>query len=89
MKRNCLLFGRRLKSCRLNKGWVLKQLAAETGLNINYLSQVERGLKNISYTNQTIVLGAMKISFADFFKVEEYQKVLPFVAKSSKNKDEE
>jgi transcriptional regulator with XRE-family HTH domain len=89
MKRNISAFGRRLKECRLEKKWGLRGLAMASGLSISYLSQVERGLKNVTYSNQVIIIGSMNLSFAYFFSGKEYLKVLPFSPKSSKSNTSE
>lgn len=44
-------FGRRLVALRQERGWSQEKLALESGLARSYLSEVERGIRNIALLN--------------------------------------
>jgi transcriptional regulator with XRE-family HTH domain len=46
-----VLFGRRLAALRHAKGWSLEDLAGESGISWRYISDVERGYRNIGLVN--------------------------------------
>lgn len=39
-------FGRRIKEARRLRGWTIERLAFESGVNKNYISDLERGKRN-------------------------------------------
>ena len=44
-------FGAAIRDCRHSSGLTQEDLSGETGLHVSYVSQVERGIKNVSLTN--------------------------------------
>ena len=46
-----VLFGKRLSTLRRARGWTQEELAAESGISQRYISDVERGLRNIALRN--------------------------------------
>lgn len=44
-------FGRRLVALRQERGWSQEKLALESGIARSYLSEVERGIRNIALLN--------------------------------------
>jgi transcriptional regulator with XRE-family HTH domain len=47
----CKLFGRNLAKIRKEKGWSQEQLANESELARSYVSDTERGIRNVSLLN--------------------------------------
>jgi transcriptional regulator with XRE-family HTH domain len=47
--------GRRLQKLRKQRGWTQVQMAEQFGLDRSYLSDVERGKRNISIVNLEVI----------------------------------
>jgi len=62
-------FGDNLKKIRLNKGLTQEQLATLSKLHRTYISDVERGSKNISLNNIEKISKALKISIRELFSI--------------------
>ncbi len=61
-------FGRRLRFYRLEKNLTQEKLAILSGLNMNYLSSVERGERSVGLVNIWKLADALEISPAKFFE---------------------
>jgi len=61
-------FGLSLKKIRLKKGISQEKLALLAGLHCTYISDVERGNKNISLNNIEKISKALKIDISNLFK---------------------
>ena len=66
-------FGLRLKQLRKEKGISQEELMAATGIHRTYLSEVERGIRNISIVNIEKISLALNIDVMEMFN---FQKVL-------------
>lgn len=44
-------FGAEVRNCRHSRGLTQEDLSAKLGLHVSHVSQVERGIKNVSLTN--------------------------------------
>lgn len=66
-------FGLRLKQLRKEKGISQEELMAATGIHRTYLSEVERGIRNISIVNVEKISLALNIDVMEMFN---FQKVL-------------
>lgn len=55
------LFGEKLHSARLLKGWSQEKLAFEADLDRTYVSSVERGRRNISIINIYKLASALEV----------------------------
>lgn len=55
----------RIRELRQGKGWTLEQLASMAGLSIPYLSQIERGIKNLNNHQIERISGALGVSPAE------------------------
>lgn len=66
-----LLFGRRLKKIRQQKGLSQESLAMSAGLDRTYVSGCERGLRNIGLENIYKLAIALNESPEVFFKEDE------------------
>ncbi|WP_078557033.1 helix-turn-helix domain-containing protein [Bacillus alkalicellulosilyticus] len=60
-----LLFGNNVKKYRKLLGLTQEQLAIQTGLHRTYISEVERGLRNVSLENIYILSKALEIKMSD------------------------
>ena len=61
------VFGKRLKSLRLEKGWSQEKLALEAGIDRTYLPGIEKGERNESITVIEKLSIALNIELKDFF----------------------
>lgn len=66
-------FGLRLKQLRKEKGISQEELMAATGIHRTYLSEVERGIRNISIVNVEKISLALNIDVMEMFN---FQKIL-------------
>lgn len=60
--------GARIRSLRRAKGLRLTEVAAQTGLSIGYLSQVERGISSPSLRVLTTIAAPLGITYAELFR---------------------
>lgn len=58
-------FGRQLRRSRLELGYTQERLAEESGLSARYISDVERGDRNIGLVNLDRLARALAVSLAD------------------------
>ena len=58
-------FGRRLASLRKERGLTQDEFAARSGLNRTYISDVERGHRNISLRNIEVVAKTLKVTLSE------------------------
>ena len=63
--------GNRIRIFRKQKGLSQEILAEKADLHPTYVSQIERGVKNISIDTMERVLSALGVSFAEFFQCME------------------
>jgi transcriptional regulator with XRE-family HTH domain len=64
-------FGYAIKSRRDELGLTQEALAHTAGIHRTYLSDVERGTRNVSLVNIELLARAMNISMSELFKVVE------------------
>lgn len=57
--------GKRIRELRLKKGWSQEYLAAEAGLNMNYLGGIERGERNPTLKNLARIADALGVTVPD------------------------
>jgi transcriptional regulator with XRE-family HTH domain len=57
--------GKQVRQLRLERGWSQEFLAAEAGLNINYVGGIERGERNPSLKNLAKIADAMSVTVPD------------------------
>jgi transcriptional regulator with XRE-family HTH domain len=53
--------GKALKTCRINKGWSLKQLSEKCDLSISYLSLLEKGNRDPNLSALNKICDAMNV----------------------------
>jgi len=61
-------FGDKLKKLRNQKGLSQEELAFKCGLHRTYISDIERGSRNVSLKNIEKVAKALKININELFK---------------------
>jgi transcriptional regulator with XRE-family HTH domain len=57
--------GKHIRELRRKRGWSQELLAAEAGLNINYLGGIERGERNPSLKNLAKIADALGLTVPD------------------------
>ncbi|WP_163537318.1 helix-turn-helix transcriptional regulator [Gracilibacillus sp. YIM 98692] len=62
------IFGNNMRKNRLERNLSQEQLAFETNLHRTYISEVERGKRNISIENIELIAKALDIPIAELFK---------------------
>jgi transcriptional regulator with XRE-family HTH domain len=65
--RKMLVLGKAIRTARLEKGWSLEKLATRSGLNIDYISRLERGMVNASIATIEAIADSMKAEFSVTF----------------------
>ena len=63
-----VLFGRAIKEYRMKKGISQEELAELCGLHRTYISDVERGERNVSLVNIQKICNALEIRIYKIFK---------------------
>ena len=63
-----LLFGTTIKEYRLNKGLSQEKLAELSNLHRTYISDIERGGRNVSIENIYKICEALDVKISDVFK---------------------
>lgn len=67
-------FGLRLRQLRKEKGISQEELMAATGIHRTYLSEVERGIRNISIVNVEKISLALNIDVMEMFNFQRALK---------------
>ena len=60
-------FGSLVRDLRRERGWSQERLASEANLDRTYIGGVERGERNISFINISLLAKALEVSVKDFF----------------------
>jgi len=60
-------FGRRIRTLRDERQWTQAQLAEHSGLDVSYVSQIERGRRDPSLTSLRALAGAFSLRLPEFF----------------------
>ena len=55
-------FGAKIKSLRLQKNMSQEELSSKTGLHRTYISDIERGVRNVSLKNIEKIAKALSVS---------------------------
>jgi transcriptional regulator with XRE-family HTH domain len=61
-------FGRAVRERRLELGLTQEQLAHESGLNRSYITDVERGARNLALVNVARLVHALDMTIPEFFR---------------------
>ena len=60
-----VLLGKRVRQLREAKGWSQEEFAHVAGIHRTYAGQVERGEKNLSFTNLTKLAGVLGVALSE------------------------
>ena len=63
-------FGSRVRALRKKRGMTQEQLAEATGLSVNFISFVERGIKSPSLANIGHIAKALNVPVMELFNFE-------------------
>ena len=64
-------FGDAVRACREGQGLTQEALAGQAGIHRTYLSDVERGTRNVSLVNIEKLAAALKTTMAELMRVAE------------------
>lgn len=64
----CILLGQRVKKLRQAKGWTQTYLSVHAGVGRNYISDVERGKKEIGLRNLQLLAQSLDIKLEKLLK---------------------
>lgn len=67
-------FGQKVKSLREQKGISIEHLASISNVDRNYLSDIEKGKRNISITIMEKIITAFETDLATFFNDKGFKK---------------
>jgi transcriptional regulator with XRE-family HTH domain len=70
-----VLFGLRLRQLRKEAGISQEEMMLETGIHRTYISEVERGLRNISIINIDKIASSLKSDIRELFNFAELKRV--------------
>ena len=73
--------GHRLRALRQQRGFTQEEMAERAELHATYIGQVERGEKNLTLLSMEKLLGALDISFSEFFEYIEEERGESLAAK--------
>lgn len=65
MENELVEFGKRVKYYRLLNGWSQEELAEKVGLHRTYIGSVERGERNISLLNISLLAKSFSINISE------------------------
>jgi XRE family aerobic/anaerobic benzoate catabolism transcriptional regulator len=64
----CISLGQRIRQLRTERGWRQIDLAEETGIHENYVSELEMGQKEICLRTLQLVARAFDLHLSDLLK---------------------
>ncbi|MFV5697276.1 helix-turn-helix domain-containing protein [Flavobacterium sp. ZT3R17] len=67
-------FGQKVKELREQKGFSIEQLANISNVDRNYISDIEKGKRNVSITIIEKIILALDTDFASFFNDNSFKK---------------
>ncbi|MBX7149157.1 helix-turn-helix domain-containing protein [bacterium] len=70
MRKHPLLvsIGKKIREFRLQQGWSQEELAARATLDRTYIGGIERGERNVSIINLSIISKSLKVSLKELFE---------------------
>lgn len=71
-----LVFARNLRQARRLKELSQEALALQAGLSRTYVSEVERGVRNISIDNMGLLADALEVSLQDLLDVDMLKRLV-------------
>ena len=76
-----MIAGQRLRTLRQQRGYTQEEMAERAELHPTYIGQVERGEKNLTLLSMEKLLGALDITFSEFFEYVEEEREKNLAAK--------
>lgn len=67
-------FGLKVKSLRESKGYSIEYLANVSNVDRNYISDIEKGQRNVSIEIIEKIIHALDVEFAEFFGDKSFAK---------------
>lgn len=67
-------FGKKVNQLRVQKGFSIEHLANISNVDRNYISDIEKGKRNVSIEITEKIILALNTDFADFFNDEIFKK---------------
>ena len=64
-------FGNRVRAIRESAGWSQEDLAEKADLHRTYISDIERGVRNVSLLNIDAIAKALDLKQSDLFRLLE------------------
>jgi len=61
-------FGERLRQLRLRRGWTQVEMAERLGIDRSYISDMERGKKNVCLPTLEVIAQALGLSISQVLK---------------------
>lgn len=67
-------FGKKVNQLRVLKGFSIEHLANISNVDRNYISDIEKGKRNVSIEITEKIISALNTDFAEFFNDEIFKK---------------
>ncbi len=67
-------FGKKINQLRVQKGFSIEHLANISNVDRNYISDIEKGKRNVSIEITEKIISALNTDFAEFFNDEIFKK---------------
>lgn len=67
-------FGKKVNQLRVQKGFSIEHLANISNVDRNYISDIEKGKRNVSIEITEKIITALNTDFAEFFNDEIFKK---------------
>jgi transcriptional regulator with XRE-family HTH domain len=67
-------FGKKVNQLRVQKGFSIEHLANISNVDRNYISDIEKGKRNVSIEITEKIISALNTDFAEFFNDEIFKK---------------
>ncbi len=67
-------FGQKVKELREQKGFSIEQLANISNVDRNYISDIEKGKRNVSIEIMEKIIFALDTDFIEFFNDNNFKK---------------
>ncbi|MGO4541079.1 helix-turn-helix domain-containing protein [Paenibacillus sp. 2TAB19] len=64
------LIGERIRTLRKEKGYTQEFLSEKSGIHVTYISDIERGERNISMETLEKVINALEVNPVEVFRIE-------------------
>ncbi len=67
-------FGKKVNQLRVQKGFSIEHLANISNVDRNYISDIEKGKRNVSIEITEKIISALNTDFTEFFNDEIFMK---------------